>query len=83
MRHLGSRLAGHLGDRDARGLTLSGLEAAATAGQIIAGEPYYLTDKGRMAFGTGASTFRIEPRIYAQPTAPADALAGDVWIQTE
>lgn len=82
MRHIGSRQAAHIGDRAARSFTLAGLEAAATAGELIAGEPYYITDKERVAFGTGSSTYRIEPRVYAQPTSPTDALAGDVWIQT-
>lgn len=82
MRHIGSASAGHVGNRDARGLTLAALEAAATANQLIAGEAYYITDKNRMAFGTSASTYRIEPRIYAQSTTPSDALAGDIWIET-
>ncbi len=82
MKHLGARAAGHIGDRDARSFTMSGLVAAASANGLIAGELYFISDKGRTAIGLSANTYKIEPRIYTQATSPADALPGDIWIET-
>ena len=37
--------------------TRAQLNAAAAAGQLAAGEPYLITDEGRLAIGTGADTY--------------------------
>lgn len=62
--------------------TLAQLQAAAAANQLKQGEQYLVTDYDRVAVGLSVSTYRIEPRIYAQSTSPTDALAGDIWIET-
>ncbi|MDR1890138.1 MAG: discoidin domain-containing protein [Zoogloeaceae bacterium] len=39
--------------------TLAQLDAAAAAGELAAGEPYYVTDMGAVTIGTSATAYRI------------------------
>ena len=57
MRHLGLAAAGNIGNRDITSLTRAAINAAATAGTLVTGEPYLISDEGRLAVATGASAY--------------------------
>lgn len=51
--------------------TRAQLNTAASAGQLLAGEPYLITDEGRIALGLSASTYEV----YAKTSEISGALA--------
>lgn len=60
-----------------RGYTRAQLAAAATAGQLAAGEPYLITDENRIAVGTGATTYQD----YAKLSEAGSGAAGLVVVR--
>lgn len=40
--------------------TLAQLDAAALAGQLNVGEPYFISDEDKIAIGTSASTYELQ-----------------------
>lgn len=67
--------------------TRAALDAAGLAEGLAAGEPYLITDEGRMAVGTSATAYAPvlvsdqARRITVSTTAPASPALNDLWLQ--
>ncbi|GAB7079888.1 tail fiber protein [Megalodesulfovibrio paquesii] len=60
--------------------TRAQLEAAAAAAQLHAGEPYLVTDEGRLAVGLGADGFQAMALETELAEAAASREVWDVWV---
>jgi len=68
--------------------TRAQLDAAATAGQLVQGEPYYITDEDRIALGTSATTYQAylkegEQPLFCHYYDVASGTSGAVNVWTE
>lgn len=68
--------------------TRAALDAKATAGTIVVGQPYLITDEGRIALGLTTNTYETYAKesevvsISVGTTAPSSPATGDLWVDT-
>lgn len=64
--------------------TRAQLEAAAAASQLKAGEPYLITDEGRIAAGLSATTYEAGAKqseaIAVSATPPGSPVLNQLWL---
>lgn len=76
-----------VGYRFPRG-TRAALNAKATGGTIVVGQPYLITDEGRIAVGLTTSTYEVYAKesevvpISVGTSAPSSPATGDLWVDT-
>lgn len=68
--------------------TRAALDAKALAGTIVVGQPYLITDEGRIALGLTTGTYEVYAKesevvpISVGTSAPASPSTGDLWVDT-
>lgn len=64
--------------------TRAQLDAAAAASGLRLGEPYLITDEGRLAVGTSASAYSVAAKqsegVTVSATAPANPVVNQIWL---
>lgn len=66
--------------------TRANLNTQAGSGNLLVGEPYLITDEGRIAVALTTSTYEEFVKASELPhvgtTAPASPSEGDLWVDT-
>ena len=65
--------------------TRAQLKAAAVNGTLVEGEPYLITDEGKVAVGLTTTTYQAymrEDAVVVSNTAPPSPYLNQIWIDT-